>query len=283
MKKIIKIVSVVAGIMLLTASCSKHNEQSSDSTVVPTDLAVSPSPVKNGCELTITGQDLDVVTSIDFPNSPAAPFNLANGSISVMVPEKAQEGDIMLRLPNKKKATVPFLLVKPSFTAYSSSKVSGGGVLSIVGKDLDLVKTLSFVAEEGYDATVDVSSFTTETLINVTVPMTARTGPITFILKNDSTLEFPSINVIPAVFAYILNLPKQAYKPGDYFVVEIANADVLQSIEFNGEKVPHHLEGNTLTFVIPNNAPANSKIKLVSSNGEITYSLDIDTGGQQTV
>ena len=280
MKKIIKIVAVVAGIMLLTASCSKHNRHSGGSTVVPTDLEVSPSPVKNGADLTITGQDLDVVTSIDFPNSPDAPFNLANGNISIRVPEKAQEGDILLRLPNKKKATVPFLLVKPSLTAYSTNRAYAGGVLSITGKDLDLVKTVSFIAAEGYDATVEVLS--TETLINVTVPMAARTGPITLILKNDSTVEFPSINVTPAVFAYIVILPKQAYKPGDYFVVEIANADVLQSIEFNGKKVPYHLEGNTLTIIIPNDATANSRFKLISSNGEITYLLDIDTGGQQT-
>ena len=57
MKKIIKIVAVVAGIMLLTVSCSKHNRHSGGSTVVPTDLEVSPSPVKNGADLTITGQD----------------------------------------------------------------------------------------------------------------------------------------------------------------------------------------------------------------------------------
>ena len=282
MKEIIKTVAVVAGIMLLTVSCCKNNGQSddSDSTVVPSDLAVSPSPVKNGAELIITGKDLDVVTSIDFPNSPAAPFKLADGRITIKVPEKAQEGDILLRVPNNKKASVPFLLVKPSLTAYSTSKVSAGGLLSITGKDLDLVKTVSFVAAEGYDASVDVSSITTETLINVTVPMVARTGPITLTLKNDTTVEFSSIDVIAAVFAYIVNFPEQAYKRGDYFVVEIANADVLQSVEVNGQIVPHHLEGNNLTIIIPNEAPAKSKLKLVSSNGEITYILDIDTSGQ---
>ena len=280
MKKIIKTVAVVAGIMLLTASCCKNNGQSddSDSTVVPSDLAVSPSPVKNGAELIITGQDLDVVTSIDFPNFPDAPFKLADGRITIKVPEKAQEGDILLRVPNNKKASVPFLLVKPSLTAYSTSKVSAGGLLSITGKDLDLVKTVSFVAAEGYDATVEVPS--TETLITLTVPMAARTGPVTLILKNDTTVEFPSINVTPAVFAYIVNFPEQTYKRGDYFVAEIANADVLQSVEVNGNIVPYHLEGNTLTIIIPNEAPAKSKLKLISSNGEITYILDIDTSGQ---
>lgn len=50
MKKIIRIVVVIAGIMLLTASCSKHNWHSGGSTVVPSDLEVSPSPVKNGSD-----------------------------------------------------------------------------------------------------------------------------------------------------------------------------------------------------------------------------------------
>ena len=86
----------------------------------------------------------------------------------------------------------------------------------------------------------------------------------------------------PALFAYIVNFPEQAYKRGDYFVVEIANADVLQSVEVNGNKVPYHLEGNTLTIIIPNDARANSNIKLVSSNGEIAYILDIATSGQQS-
>ena len=276
MKKIIRTVAIVAGIMLLVASCSKHNRHGSESTVVPTDLAVNPSPVKSGATLTITGENLDVVTRVDFPHSPAAPFKFANGSITVVVPEKAQEGDISLRLPGKKKATVPYSLVKPEFLAYSTGRIAAGGTLSIAGRDLDLVRAISFVAEEGDNGISEVDA--RETLINLDVPMAAQTGPVTAILKNDSTVEFPSINVVEAVFAYIVELPQQVFKPGDYFVVEIKHADVLQYIEFNGNRTPHHLEGNTLTTIIPNNAPVNCYLKLVSTNGDITYSLKIDIG-----
>lgn len=56
--------------------------------------------------------------------------------------------------------------------------------------------------------------------------------------------------------------------------MEIVNADVLKSIEVNGYKVPYHLEGNTLTIILPNDARNNWIIKVISSNGEISYVLD---------
>ena len=38
-------------------------------TVVPSGLSVSPAPVKNGAELTVTGTDIDLVTGVELPNA----------------------------------------------------------------------------------------------------------------------------------------------------------------------------------------------------------------------
>ena len=82
-------------------------------TVVPSELSVAPSPVKNGAQITISGKDLDLVTAIAFPNAKDADCKLsvASTKLTAVVPEAAQEGDITLTLANSKTVTVAYTLV----------------------------------------------------------------------------------------------------------------------------------------------------------------------------
>ncbi len=240
-------------------------------TVKPSELKVNPTPVKNGTELTITGKDLDLVKSVTFPNADAVEVTAEETKIVVKVPETATEGDIALNMANGESATVAYELVKPTFTAYSTNKASAGGALSITGKDLDLVKSVTFTGAEP----VEVEA--TETLINVTVPMEAKTGAVTLTLKNGMTVEFASIEVTEAVFCYAKTLPteEEEIHAGETLTIKVANPDVLQSVEVNGEKVQHILQGERLIIAIPDNAKAGAKFKLISSNGDITYIINV--------
>ncbi|MBP5740852.1 MAG: hypothetical protein J6W59_03765, partial [Bacteroidales bacterium] len=51
--------------------------------VIPTDVAAAPSPVKAGADLVISGNDLDVVTSVDFPGASGVEFVFAENAITV--------------------------------------------------------------------------------------------------------------------------------------------------------------------------------------------------------
>src|SRR5690606_35690375 len=86
--------------------------------VLPSELAVTPAAVMNGADLSISGRDLDLVVNVNFPNvADAVPIKEDGASateIVVTVPEKAQDGDIVLNMLNGDQVSVAFETVKPT-------------------------------------------------------------------------------------------------------------------------------------------------------------------------
>ena len=89
-------------------------------TVVPSELAASPAPVKAGNVLTISGKDLSLVNAIDLPGAAGVEFESAE-TIKLTMPEIATEGEATLIMENGKAASVAFTLVKPVFKAFSEN------------------------------------------------------------------------------------------------------------------------------------------------------------------
>ena len=247
-------------------------------TVKPTNAVAAPKPVKAGAALTISGNDMDIVTSVVFP---AGEATVDGGEISAAadkvivkaVPETATEGNLKLVMANGESVDVAFTLVKPAVTAYNTANVSAGGALSITGTNLDLVKTVQF--GEGSDIVKVEGS---ATLINLTVPMNAKSGSPIMTLANGTTVQnVPAINVTEAVFCYFTELPAEdaELKAGESFILPVANGDKLTGVEINGEACQYVLSGgNKLIIGIPATAKKGSKVRLISSNGEITYTID---------
>ena len=240
--------------------------------VVPTGLSAAPAPVKNGAVLTISGNDLDLVTGVDFPNAAGAEFAFADGKVTATVPEKAQEGDITLTQANGKSVTVAYTLVKPTVTGFSANPASAGSDVTIEGTDLDLVAAVTFV---GADA-VEVES--TETAITVAVPTSAETGKLVLNLKNGSSVETIELAVDKPAGAYIAVFPEDLYAPGAVFIVDIENAEHLTGVQIDGADVTYILSDVTLYVSIPDSAKRGSKLTLVSDNGSVTYDMNIDPG-----
>ena len=246
-------------------------------TVAPTECVASPVPAKNGQPLTISGKDLDVVASIEMPNvSDAVEFNCNDGKIVISaVPASAQEGNLVLRMANGKGVEVAYTLVKPVVTAYNPNPVSAGGALTVQGKDLDLVASVNF--GEGSDV-AEASVAADGTSMTLTVPMNAASGAPTLNLINGTTVVAPEITVNEATFCYVKELPGEdvELKAGAAMTLVVANGDKLTGVEVNGAAVQYVLtEGNKLIIGLPESCGAGTKIRLVSSNGEITYTLDV--------
>lgn len=261
-------------------------------TVAPSECVVSPSPVKAGASLVITGKDLDVVNSIEMPNvstEEEIKFIVNPDGTKLIiesVPETAQEGNLVLRMKNGKGVEVPFTLMKPVVTGYDNSTVSAGGVLTIKGTDLDLVKKVQF--GEGTDE-VEVKAAEDGKSITLTVPMNAKTGKPTLTMANGTSVEGPELNIEEAVFCYITEMPDFSNKEnipeaGSTLTVPVKNGDKLESIFVNGKKVNHVYAEKTslLTISIPTNAKKKSTLKLVSSNGEIEYDITVIPAGSIT-
>ena len=246
-------------------------------TVAPAECVAAPNPAKNGQPLTISGKDLDVVASIEMPNvSDAVEFNCNDGKIVIpAVPASAQEGNLVLRMANGKGVEVAYTLVKPVVTAYNPNPVSAGGALTVQGKDLDLVASVNF--GEGSDV-AEASVSADGTSMTLTVPMNAASGAPTLNLINGTTVVAPEITVNEATFCYVKELPGEdvELKAGAAMTLVVANGDKLTGVEVNGAAVQYVLtEGNKLIIGLPESCGAGTKIRLVSSNGEITYTLDV--------
>ena len=251
-------------------------------TVKPTDCKAAPTPVKAGQTLTVTGNDMDVVTDILFANSKGEFVignnqNIANTKelYAVTVPETAIEGNLKLVMANGGQTDVPFTLVKPTVTGYSMNPVSAGSALQITGTDLDLVKDISFGEAKNDADKFEVNADGTQ--INVTVPMAGTSGKPKLNLANGTFVEGADLSISEAVFCYFTEMPAgdAELKAGESFMLPVANGDKLTGVEINGEACQFVLAGgNQLIIGIPATAKKGSKVRLISSNGEITYTID---------
>ena len=241
-------------------------------TVVPSGLEVAPAPVKNGATLTVSGTNLDLVTGVELPNAGYVEFE--NGeNITLTVPETAQAGELVLHLANGKTVAAAYTLVEPAVTAFSANPAAAGSDLTITGTDLDLVAAVTF----GGDIKVEVEATGTE--IVVAVPTAAETGQVVLNLKNGTNVTVEEeLAIDKPSGAYIANFPADLYSPGDMFIINIENADHLTGVQFDGEDVNYILADATLYVQIPASAGANTTITLVSDNGSVTYTMNIDPG-----
>lgn len=259
-------------------------------TIAPTECVASPTPVKAGKSLIITGKDLDVVNSIEMANVEGEiPFIVNPDGTKLIIesmPETAVEGNLVLRMKNGKGVEVPFTLVKPVVTGYDHNPVSAGGAITLQGTNLDLVKKVQF--GEGSDI-IEVKASEDGTSISLTVPMNAKTGKPTLTLANGTTVECPELNIEEAVFCYITELPDFSEKEktpeaGGTFTVPVKNGDKLESVLVNGKNVNfvYAEKPSSLTIGIPADASAKSVLKLVSSNGSVEYDIAVIPQGTVT-
>jgi len=114
-------------------------------TVIPSNLAVSPTIVKNGNTLTIKGKDLDLVESIKFGDIEGQINAKSETEISVIVPETANSKVATLVTFSTKTINTPeFSYVKPKITALSPNSLMAGSELTVNGSDLDLIRKVIF-------------------------------------------------------------------------------------------------------------------------------------------
>lgn len=260
-------------------------------TVKPANCVATPNPAKAGQVLQIDGDDMDLVEDVEFADANGEYTLTGNQNIintteayAVTVPEKAVEGTLRLVMANSSRIDVPFTLVKPVVTGYDNATVSAGGALTIQGTDLDLIKSVLF-GEGSTEVTVEGAADGKS--ISLSVPMDAKTGAPTLKLANGTSIEGKQLTVSEALFCYATTMPgeEDEIKAGNSMLFVVANSDKLTGVEINGTACQWILTGQNkdqLIIGIPENAGRGSKVRLISSNGEITYTLDITPNTEVT-
>lgn len=243
-------------------------------TVVPTNLKATPSPVKNGATLTITGNDLDLVTTVSFPSADgtveAEISSKSASELKVKVPETAQGGNVVLALANGKQVTVACVVKAATVSSVSPQSLMAGERLVIRGADLDLVASITFPTDQTVEA--KDMKVTSQTIV-VTVPSGAAGTGFVMTLKNGVKVENKTLVVRPSTDPTLTNAPSG--NPGKSVTIEGANYNSVEAIYIGSTKVTKITDrtDTKMTFVIPSSVEA----------GEYNLTLKTSDGGSYNV
>ncbi|MBP7151211.1 MAG: IPT/TIG domain-containing protein [Paludibacteraceae bacterium] len=246
-------------------------------TVMPSNLTVSPTTVKNGNTLTIKGKDLDLVESIKFGDIVGQINSKSETEISVTVPETAISTVATLVTFSTKTIDTPeFSYVKPKITALSPSTLMAGSELTVTGTDLDLIRKVIFPSATKV-VSVEPSSSTS---FVVNVPTDATSGIVKFVTVNGTEISSPSeLTVTEADIPVITSIPASV-KPGQLLIIQGTKLNLVESVIFqdNVKATLFGLRSATLleVFVPENAAKGAVTLKLITFAGkEVSVQITI--------
>lgn len=227
-------------------------------TVVPSQLVATPSPIKNGKEITISGKDMDLITGIAFPNAKESKLNkVETTKVTSTVPEDAQEGDITLSLDNGKTVAVAYTLVKPTVTACTPAAITAGEKTIIKGTDLDLVKSVTFPGD--VEQTVEKFAAQNANAIAVTVPAACAGTGFKLNLKNGTTINIDGqLSIKAATDPAIASIAPGEAIAGSTITITGKNFQNIQNLYIGSYKVNRYTSRTNTEIVCQ--VPANAEV-----------------------
>ncbi|MCB0569820.1 MAG: IPT/TIG domain-containing protein [Phaeodactylibacter sp.] len=273
-------------VIMIPASYVENPSEEELVLVVPEITNLSPNPVKNGQNVTVTGTNLDLITRVTFGGNKAGAI-LGGGTatqITVKVPPTATEDLVTFRTAADKTVNSAEVLelVKPTITGINPMQAQFGDEITIEGNDLDLVKSVIFTGS--VEAVVNNASLNMAT---VNVPIGALNGPVAVVTGNGSVVTSSfDFTLLLSTNAVITDMPAIA-APGDMISIIGEHLDELNEVIFPGD-VPATMFGlKTATliqvFVPMNTAVGVGNIKFITFNGEEFFSPAINIQGVDPV
>lgn len=219
-------------IRLIAASLVEVETPAALTMVVPTIAEVSPNPGKNGREVTITGTDLDLVTSVTFGGGKTGEITThAAEEMTVKVPVDAVEDVLTLgtRANKSVSSNSVLALVKPVIEQISPMEAKANEVVTVTGTDLDLVTNVLFA--DGTDIKIQGGS---ETEISFTVPPGVTSGLLTVVATNGAqVVSENALSILASNVPVVSSMPITA-KPGQMITIEGEKLDFIAEIIFPG-------------------------------------------------
>lgn len=199
--------------------------------VVPT-LSVTPTTLKNGSDITVTGTDLDLVDKVIFGGTKQGTIKAGGTStqIVVTVPVDAITGVVTFVTKATKEVAGPSItIVDPVFTSFSPASSKANSEIIITGTDLDLVVDAIF-----FGGIKGVIGTRTATQLNVTVPVGAKTGKITLVTKNASSVLSATDITILANLPVFGSYSEPKGTPGQILTINGTNMLLIKELVFPG-------------------------------------------------
>ena len=234
---------------------------------VPTVSSISPSPVKAGANLSIEGTDLDLTKEITFPGgSKVSTFeSIEAGKIVVKVPANSQDGAVKLGLASlvELSSTPQVNMLLPTITDIAPNPAKTGGKITVKGKDLDLVTTVTF----GGNKTGSIQSGRTATEMEVNVPADATVSTLSFATAaNKSVTSGETLSLVKPNISAIAPADIQVNKE---LTITGTHLDIVAKVKFNGGKeVEVNNPSATQIKVIVPVGTISGNISVVATNGD---------------
>lgn len=240
-------------------------------TVKPSNLVVAPAPAKAGSEMTISGNNLDIVSDIALSNAGSTTFFEKEGVITLTVPAKAAtEGKITLTMKNGESVTAEYSLVFPEITEIAPVDIMAGETVTVKGADLDLIvsaklggKDVTIVREEGAEVS--------ETEMTIATENTSVSGKFVFTLANGETVEPETeIKISYDSFIIVKDMPA-AEHIGALVTLKGENFLMIENIFIGEAKVTRYTmrSDNEITFFMPYNTVGTYDMYFHLTTGEV--------------
>lgn len=252
--------------------------------VKPT-LSVAPATVKNGGVLTVTGTNLDLITTVTFGGSKVGAI-VAGGTsttIEVNIPEDAIDGTVAFSTKSTDDVISGALtFVKPVFSSFSPTTCKANNDITITGDDLDLVKEVIF--EGGVKGAIGTRTLTQ---MVVTVPVGAKDGNIQIIAQNGESVTSVGQLTVPTNLPVITSFTEVKAAPGKILTINGSNLLLVKELVFPGDltATAYGLKSDSKVEVyVPSQvAPGIGKILMVTYEGEQGYTPEIFMGSVDPV
>ncbi|MFV0592186.1 MAG: IPT/TIG domain-containing protein [Draconibacterium sp.] len=228
----------------------------------------SPTSIKPGQEITITGDYLNLVKEVLFTDRVAlgdTSFTAqSRKELKLIVPAEAQSGKIAVSNgaedPIIIYSTSELAVALPAVTAVAPNPVKAGTTLTITGTNLDLVKTVKLG-----DKTVTEFTDQSETSLALTVPADTKDGAVT--LEVPSGIEITAGDLALVVPTAAIEDMKDSYGVDETVVISGTDLDLVTTATFTGaEAAPVTITDGKLNLNVMA-AAQSGPITLTMANG----------------
>lgn len=282
------------GPMLLTSYAGMTFQAGQIETVSVTDLTIASQAedgrYKAGNTVKLSGNDLDLVTKVDFTGAEASWYYM-DGSVYATVPAAAQDGGVGVTLASGKQVwTEPIEVVKPWVESYNYGAVIAGQTeVTISGYDLDLVtsakwgtKAQGFIDCEFRFGTDDEGQLA----IVVSTPRQAYTGPVTLTSAAGYEASTGEI-VVEYEEAVSITFDQESYALGKNITISGSNLLQVETIRVKGQKVTSYAlrSDQAMSFALPEGvtSPGVYRLELTLLDGsELTWPVPFEVTAPYT-
>ena len=243
--------------------------------------SIEPLRVKPGEELTINGEYLNLINEVCFAfvedgdsvNVYADAFTAhERKQIKVIVPEEAISGTIYISdaktMPNMIESEMEVEIVLPATTPLDLTGAKGGDVVTIIGTDLDLVRTI--LLPDGTELDFDYA----DGKITFILPENVSVGTIVMIPASGVKVACANIGVV--VPTELEAIPATDLRADDILKVKGVNMDQVVSLTFPGveEAVePATLSATELTVAFPAMAQSGDLVLNLKSGKTVAVAI----------